>query len=268
MYCCVVIGLMFFNQHFFHGRNLWLILTGFSQCFALGYFTAFPQQHSCGTICIRPLMDEIGKNASPESPAAEAGKWIGRLLIAVILGEGIWGLIVSLTRDLILPLLAKTMGGDVQSPLYLGKGDVNVPALFTSVLELCFAGILAVILNAWVQRRDRSTRSKPVRVIARPVQPAAPTQAVTPVKAAASVAPPVVKPAPASPIPARPAPSVAPSAPSPSPEQFWTPPEPSPQPKAAAPPLPKPPAKPAKPKAPKEVYYNIVGEPINPTEDE
>src|SRR5580698_3524520 len=28
------------------------------------------------------------------------------------------------------------------------------------------------------------------------------------------------------------------------------------------------PAKPAKPKATKEVYYNIVGEPINPTEDE
>ena len=43
---------------------------------------------------------------------------------------------------LILPLLAKIMGGDMQSPLYLGKGEVNVPALFTSVLELCFAGIV------------------------------------------------------------------------------------------------------------------------------
>ena len=30
----------------------------------------------------------------------------------------------------------------------------------------------------------------------------------------------------------------------------------------------KPPAKPAKPKPPKEIYYNIVGEPINPTEDD
>ncbi|HEV8048064.1 MAG TPA: hypothetical protein VGP35_10045 [Terriglobales bacterium] len=191
------------------------------------------------------------------------------MLIAVLLGEGIWGLIVSFTRDLILPLLAKTMGGDVQSPLYLGKGYVNVPALFTSVLELCFAGILAVILNTWVQRRDRSTRSKPVRIIARPVQPAAPTPAVTPVKAAVA-APPVVKPAPslAAPVTAPPPPS-APSAPSPSAEQFWTPPQPTTQPKAAAPqPAPKPPAKPAKPKPPKEVYYNIVGEPINPTEDE
>ncbi len=210
-------------------------------------------------------MDEIARNASPESPAADAGRWIGRLLIAVILGEGIWGLIVSLTHNLILPLLAKTMGGDVQSPLYLGKGDVNVPALFTSVLELCFAGIVAVILNAGIQRKAVSTRNKPVRVTARPARPA---PALTPVEAAA-VPPPVIKPAPApvAPIPA-PAQSVTPSAPSPSSGQFWSPPEPSPQPKASAPPSPKPPARPAKPKPPKEVYYNIVGEPINPTEDE
>jgi len=214
-------------------------------------------------------MDEIARNTAPD-PAADAGRWIGRLLIAVIFGEGIWGLIVSLTHNLILPLLAKTMGGDVQSPLYLGKGDVNVPALFTSVLELCFAGIVAVGLNAWVQRK--SSRSKPVRVIARPVQPAAstPPLAVTPVKPPA-VAPPVIQPiaAPAVHIPAAPvAAAPLPSAPSPSPGQFWSPPEPTPQPKPAAPPPPKAPAKPAKPKAPKEVYYNIVGEPINPTEDD
>lgn len=217
-------------------------------------------------------MDEIARNTASESPAADAGTWIGRLLIAVILGEGIWGLIVSLTHNLILPLLAKTMGGDMQSPLYLGKGDVNVPALFTSVLELCFAGIVAVMLNAWLQRNGRSTRGKPVRVNARPAQPvaSAPPPAVTPVKAAASVAPPVVKPAPAPAAPVTaPVQSVAPpSPPSLSQEQFWTPREPSPQPKAAAPAPPKPPAKPAKPKPPKEVYYNIVGEPINPTEDE
>ena len=248
---------MFLNQSFFNRTAIRSRLPDFPSTCALVYFTAFPKHCSCGTICITQFMDEIAKNTAPD-PTADAG-WTGRLLIAVILGEGIWGLIVSLTHNLILPLLAKTMGGDVQSPLYLGKGDVNVPALFTSLLELCFAGILAVILNAWVQRRDRSTRSKPVRVIARPVQPATPTPAVTPVKAAVA-APPVVKPvqAPAAPV-------TAPSAPSPSPEQFWTPPQPTAQPKAAAPP---PPAKPAKPKPPKEVYYNIVGEPINPTEDE
>jgi hypothetical protein len=194
-------------------------------------------------------MDQTSRVPSPESSAVNAGKWIGRVLIAVILGEGIWGLIVSLTNNLLLPFLARTMGADVQSPLYLGKGDFNVPALFTSVLELCFAGIVAVILNSWVRRRPKSRRGKPVRLIPIPSDPTVTVPslpAVAPVQAAASV------------------PSPPAAAPAPSSGQFWAPPEPS-RPKAATPP---PPAKPAKPKPPKEIIYNSVGEPINPTEEE
>jgi hypothetical protein len=187
-------------------------------------------------------MDALPRTVTPESSASDPGKWIGRVLIAVLLGEGIWGLIVSLTNNLVLPLLARTMGADAQSPLYLGKGDFNVPALFTSVLELCFAAIVAVVLNSWVGRKPRLTRSKPVRMSPIPAQPGAPAaspQSGVPVQAAAS----------------------------PSSEQFWSPPEPS-QPKTGAPAPPPPTVKPAKPTPPKEVYYNIVGEPINPTEDE
>ena len=191
------------------------------------------------------------------------------MVIAVILAEGIWGFILSITNNLLLPLLARTMGGDVQSPLYLGKGDFNVPALFTSVLELCFAGIAAVILNSWVQRKPRVTRSKVVRVSPIPAQPAAtppPPPAIAPVQAAAaSVTAAVIAPVPA---PAAPSPAVSsPPAQPPAPGQFWSPPETA-KPKAAPPAPPKAPAKPAKPKPPKEVYYNIVGEPINPTEDD
>jgi hypothetical protein len=206
-------------------------------------------------------MDETKTSAS-ESPALDAGKWIGRVVIAVILAEGIWGFIASVTNNLILPLLARTMGGDAQSPLYLGKGDINVPALFTSVLELCFAGIAAVILNSFLQRKPKVTRSKPVRVSPIPAQLSAPPP-VVPVQAAVS-APPVSAPAPAraAVAPASPSPAI----PSPATGQFSSPPEPSPQPKAAAPPTPPKPS--AKPKPPKEIYYNIVGEPINPTEDE
>jgi len=209
-------------------------------------------------------MDDTSRTSSPE---LSAGKWIGRVLIAVLLGEGIWGLIVSVTNNLILPLLARTMGADVQSPLYLGKGEFNVPAVFMSVLELCFAGIVAVILNSWVQRKPPAIRSKVARLSPIPAQTSAtPPPAVVPVHAAASVPPPAK-----APVPPPAAPLVTSStAPSPSPSQFWSPPESSPQPTAAAPPPapPKAPAKPAKPKAPKEVYYNIVGEPINPTEDD
>jgi hypothetical protein len=238
---------------------------------ALAYFTAFPKLCSCGTICITPLMDEIPRTSS-QSPGLDAGAWIGRVVIAVLLAEAIWGFIVSVTNGLILPFLARTMGGDVQSPLYLGKGDLNVPALFTAVLELCFAGIAAVILNSFLQRKPRVTRSTQVRLSPIPVQSAAPAQppvqpssppVVVPVQAAVSMPPPVA-PVVNPPVPTPITPSAAPE-----PGQFWSPPEPPPQPKAAAPVTPAPTkAKPAKPKQPKEVYYNIVGEPINPTEDD
>jgi hypothetical protein len=203
-------------------------------------------------------MDEIPRMSSSELSSADAGRWIGRVLIAVILGEGIWGLIVSLTNNLILPLLARTMGADAQSPLYLGKGDLNVPALFISVLELCFAAIVAVILNSWVRRKPRLMRAKPARVSPIPVQPLPPSPPpVVPVQAAVPV-PPQTK-------AAIPAPVTASPVVTPPPGQFWSPPETS-RPKAAAPEPPT--AKPAKPKPPKEIYYNIVGEPITPDDDE
>ncbi|MGA8491667.1 MAG: hypothetical protein WB711_14670 [Terriglobales bacterium] len=229
-------------------------------------------------------MDEISRTPSSESATLDVGAWIGRVVIAVILAEAIWGFIVSVTNGLILPLLARTMGADAQSPLYLGKGDFNVPSLFTAVLELCFAGIAAVILNSFLQRKPRLTRSKTVRVssivspiptqpVAPPksiVQPASPAPVVASVQAAVSVpvAPVVTVPV-STPVVSSPGPAQTAAAPT-SPGQFWSPPEPSPQAKAAAPPPPSPPpkAKPAKPKPPKEIYYNIVGEPINPTEDD
>ena len=171
---------------------------------------------------------------SAELRSVDTKQWIGLLLIAVIVGEGVWGLIVSVTNNLVLPFLSRTMGADPQSPLYLGKGDFNIPALFTSVLELCFAGIVAVILNSWVRRpvRRKVKRMKPV-----------PTDPVITVPSIRAVMPEAA---------GQPA------------EQFWSPPQPAP-PKAAAPAPP--PAKPAKPKPPKEIVYNSVGEPINPTEE-
>jgi len=230
---------------------------------------------------ITQLMDEVPRTLSPESSAVDTGKWIGRVVIAVILAEGIWGFIVSVTNNLVLPVLARTMGaGDIQSPLYLGKGDFNVPALFTAVLELCFAGIAAVILNSWLQRKPKVTRTRAVRVSPIPMQSIAPTQpmapppsppAVVPVQASvpvpssAPMAANVLVPTPATPAAVPAQTTASPTAPSPG--QFWSPPEPPPQPKVAAPPPP-PKAKPSKPKPPKEVYYNIVGEPINPTEDD
>src|ERR1700740_1160272 len=101
---------------------------------------------------------EENVKAAPEPSPANSKQWIGRILIGVVLGEAIWGLLVSITNNLALPAMARAMGGDPTSPLYLGKGDFNVKDLFTSVLELCFAGIMAVLLNSWSQKPGQVRR--------------------------------------------------------------------------------------------------------------
>jgi hypothetical protein len=193
--------------------------------------------------------------ATPNPGSPNPGKWVGQLVAAVILAEGIWGFLVSLTSNLLVPLLARGVEGDPQSPLYLGKGVVNVPALFNSTLELCLAGIVFVLLYEWSRRRPATVRVKTVLVTKKISQPSAgpPSIMAAPAPAAAPIPPPPTPP-PARSIPQAPV-SVSPV---PIPQQS----KPTPPPPVAAS------AKPAKPKPPKEVYYNIVGEPINPTEED
>jgi len=184
-----------------------------------------------------PAVDGTLSASAPESSPADSRKWIGRIVIAVLLGEAIWGFLVSITNNLALPAMARAMGGDSQSPMYLGKGDFNVQGLFASVLELCFAGIMAVLLNSWSQKRGRVPR-KPVLVtsVEAPPVPVVTPPAPSPVTPAADTATQEAA-----------APVSVPSAPQPSPSRQI--------------------AKPAKPKPTKAVYYNIVGEPVD-TDDE
>jgi hypothetical protein len=209
-------------------------------------------------------MDESPKSPAPPVPLS---RWIARIMVAVILAEGIWGLLVSLTRDLIVPFLARQMSADPQSPLYLGKGAYDFPALFVSLLELCLAGIVAAVLYAWSKGQPKPARTR--TVIVRKAAPAAPARALSiaplpETTAATTQAPPAPAQTaePSAPAQARPAPQPAiPPVPTPQPQPVQVG---QSQPAAAK----APPAKPSKPKPPKEVYYNIVGEPINPTEDD
>jgi hypothetical protein len=175
----------------------------------------------------------------PESSPADSRKWIGRIVIAVLLGEAIWAFLVSITTNLALPALARAMGGDSTSPLYLGKGDFNVQGLFTSVLELCFAGIMAVLLNFWSQKAAH-VRRNPI--------------GTTSVEA------------PSAPVVTHPAPSPVTPAANPAMQEanVTVRSEPSAQQPPPSPQV----AKPAKPKPPKVVYYNIVGEPVDSDDDE
>ncbi|MGA7473182.1 MAG: hypothetical protein WBW60_10670 [Candidatus Sulfotelmatobacter sp.] len=197
----------------------------------------------------------MGENQTsvPES-ILNPGKWIGQLVAAVILAEGIWGFLASLTSNLLVPLLARVMEVDPQSPLYLGKGELNVPALFNSVLALCLAGIVFVLLHEWSRKNPAPVRVKMMRVTKRVSQPsAAPLSIMAPPEPVAAPTQTAVTPPPVPQIAQAPVSAPPVSAPQQS--------KPTPSPAVA-------PAKPAKPKPPKEVYYNIVGEPINPTEDD
>ena len=179
-------------------------------------------------------MDEILNRSVPESSPADSRIWISRIVIAVILGEAIWRFVVSITNDLALPAMARIMGGDTQSPLYLGKGDFNVPALFSSVLELCFAGIMAVLLNSCSQKA-RHVRLKAVRRIPVEAPPA-------------SLVPPAVSPGTSSDTTVTTAPLTT---------MLSTPQQ------TPSPPI----AKSVQPKPRKVVHYNIVGEPVDDDND-
>jgi len=198
-------------------------------------------------------MDESAKVFAPELSPAGSRKWIGRLVVAVVLGAAIWNFVASLTVNLIVPGLARVMETDPQSALYLGKGDINVAALFISLLELCFALITAFALSAIFDRAPRAARRKPVAV---------PTRAAAP-----SIAPPSISSSPQKPPVERkePAPAISQLIPAAPPPPANAPERVAPQP-AAAQPAPAPtaaaPAKPSKPAKPKRVYYNIVGERI------
>src|SRR5271170_2441843 len=151
-------------------------------------------------------MDE-NPTSAPE-PTLSPGKWIGQVLAAVILAEGIWGFLASLTNNLLVPLLARVMDGDPQSPLYLGKGELNIPPLFNSVLALCLAGIVFVVLHQWSRSKSTPVRVKMVRVVKKVSQPAGRLSTTAPLSITAAPvapAPPAVPPQP------EPAPRISPA---------------------------------------------------------
>jgi large-conductance mechanosensitive channel len=213
------------------------------------------------------------------SDRADARKWIGRIVMAVIFGEAIWHLIASLMDYVVVPWLGDLMGQSSGLPTSFTQRPYDYPDLFVSVLEFCIAAIVAISINWYFQRPGKS-----VRVQARPAALAVPQAAV----AAPAVVPaqpiavapvpeyrevvtaPVVAPPPAPVTSARVAP------PPPKPVGVAAPPSPprtpAPQVVVAAPapvvtkstPAPTPASQPAKKK---EVYYNIVGEPVSDDED-
>jgi hypothetical protein len=203
-------------------------------------------------------------------------RWVGGVIIAVILGEAIWGLVVSVMNNLVVPWLGDVMGQSSGLPTSFTQRPYNYPDLFISVFEACIAGLVAAILNYFIQRpraarapaqlRQIKSSTPPAlvppapvpasRAIRNPPDAPRPTTPVVP-RSTVSKPEPAVSPAPVNvtpPLP--PAPPVVAARPVPA-----TPREPA-NPVAATPPPATPIVQPAKPKKTKEVYYNIVGEPM------
>src|SRR5437867_6739159 len=221
-------------------------------------------------------MDQTVKTFS--SGGADARRWIGRISLAVILGEAIWSLIVSIMNNLVVPWLGDVMGQASGLPTSFTQRPYDYPDLFISVLEFCIAGIVAVMLNYFLQwQRAGSVKPvkssaatapvEPARVVPQATAAAATTQATSPVAPPAPVAKPdpITRPAPVTLAPAAPAPFVAPGSVA---RPMAVAPSAPPVANSVAKPLPSAPkTAPPKLKKPKEVYYNIVGEAMPSDED-
>lgn len=208
------------------------------------------------------------------SEGTDTRRWIARIIMAVILGEAIWGLIVSVMNNVVVPWLGDVMGQSSGLPTSFTQRPYNYPDLFVSVLEFCLAALVAAVLNYFFQGQTtktiRTVKSsvpapavEPARAFTQPTTTAALTQTPSPYTppAPAVKAEPVTVPAP---VAVSAAPPLAPVA-----RAAATVPTAPPVAEAVAakplPPAPK--TEPSKPKKPKEVYYNIVGEPMPSDED-
>ncbi len=232
------------------------------------------------------------------SGSADTRRWMGRLIIAVILGEALWGLIVSLVNNVFVPWLGDAMGQSSGLPTSFTQRPYNYPDLFVSVFEFCIAGLVAAILNYFFQpptaRRKTLKNSVPaappgpIRVVPQSAPSAAPIEAAPPQFGPAPATPPMPDPAqearlypviPSILVPAAPdgeqasptvpqpaaAPPVAPAAEAKPAAMAPAHGAANPAPPKPVPPAPK--AEPSKPKKPKNVYYNIVGEPVSSDDD-
>src|SRR5205823_12110795 len=117
------------------------------------------------------IMNQTTKTFTPER--ADARKWIGRIMMAVILGEAIWNLIVSVMNNLVVPWLGDVMGPTSRVPTSFTQRPYDYPDLVVSIAEFCIAVIVAAILNYLFQRKRAGQVKRAMSsVLAAPVESA------------------------------------------------------------------------------------------------
>jgi hypothetical protein len=79
-------------------------------------------------------MDQAVKTLTSEG--SDARKWMGRIIAAVILGEAIWSLIVSVMNNLVVPWLGDVLGQSSGLPASFTQRPYDYPDLFVSIGSL------------------------------------------------------------------------------------------------------------------------------------
>jgi hypothetical protein len=233
--------------------------------------------HASRLLAVKQLFTvKIMGNISEKSTATgtDPRKWLGRVIIGVLLGEAIWNLIVSAMNNLFVPWLGDVMGQSSGLPASFTQRPYNYPDFFVSFWESCVAAFMAAVLNYFFQRRT-AERVKPAKtaVPAKPVEapvsvsqnPALELASREPSPPTAAV--PVVKPDPvmyASVTVMPPAPINAPEPAVITTDALEVPPDPLLP--TAKPPRSVPKIE-SKSEKRREVYYNLVGEPL-PIDDD
>ena len=87
-------------------------------------------------------MDQPAKPFTSEG--ADTRRWMGRLIIAVILGEAIWGLIVSVMNNVMVPWLGDVMGQSSGLPTSSPSGRTTIP--------ICSFPCSSFALRGWWRR--------------------------------------------------------------------------------------------------------------------
>src|ERR1700687_2817868 len=106
------------------------------------------------------------------SDGGDARRWFGRIIIAVLLGEALGGVIVSVMSNVVVPWLGDVMGQSSGLPTSFTQRPYNYPELFVSVFEFCIAGLVAAVLNYFFQRPTaRRVKTLKSSVPAAPIGP-------------------------------------------------------------------------------------------------
>src|SRR5690242_5075749 len=100
-------------------------------------------------------MDDTPRQFIEELRTSILKKRVGQIALAVVLAEAVWGFIRAITWYLIVPIIARFIGGSSESVLFTDNKRAPMPwdNLAGSLIEFVFTIIVVFYLNRWIHQR-------------------------------------------------------------------------------------------------------------------